>query len=197
LIGLVGVSDAIRAGSRSLLERLHDLGVRRIVLLTGDTPEAAQAVADDLGIAEVHAHALPEAKLQLIRDLQAEGHTVAMVGDGTNDAPALALADIGIAMGTHSSHVALETADIAVASNDLQQVAAVVELSQHTLRVVRQNYALALGVNVLGLLAGAGGSINPVLAALLHNASSIAVVANSARLVSHTPTVPKRNRRHR
>ncbi|WP_344679527.1 cation-translocating P-type ATPase [Saccharopolyspora taberi] len=187
-IGLVGVSDAIREGSRSLIDQLHVLGVRRIVLLTGDTPEAAQAVADDLGIAEVHAGALPEAKLQLVRDLQAEGHTLAMVGDGTNDAPALALADIGIAMGTHSSHVALETADIALAGNDLQQVAAVVELSRHTLRVVRQNYALALGVNILGLLAGAGGSISPVLAALLHNASSIAVVANSARLVRHSPS---------
>ncbi|MGW3628108.1 HAD-IC family P-type ATPase [Streptomyces sp. NPDC000880] len=148
-------------------------------------------VADALGITEVHAHALPEGKLQLIRDLQAEGHTVAMVGDGTNDAPALALADVGISMGEHSSHVALETADIALAGNDLRQVAAVVELSRHTLRVVRQNYGLAIGVNLLGLLAGAGGSMNPVLAALPHNTSSIAVVGNSARLVNHTPHLPR------
>ncbi|QUH03989.1 cation-translocating P-type ATPase [Saccharopolyspora erythraea] len=190
LIGLLGISDAIRDGSEAVIEQLRKLGVDRIALLTGDAPEAAQAVADKLGITEVHAHALPEAKLQLIRDLQADGHTVAMVGDGTNDAPALALADIGIAMGTQASHVTLETADIALASNDLRQVPAVVELSQHTLRVVRQNYALALGVNVVGLLAGAGGSINPVLAALLHNASSITVVANSARLVNHTPALP-------
>lgn len=187
VIGLLGVCDAIRDGSRSVIDRLRELGIARLILLTGDAPEAAEAVADALGILEVHAHALPETKLRLIRDLQAEGHTVAMVGDGTNDAPALALADIGIAMGTHSSHVSLETADIALASNDLQQVPAVVELSQRTLSVVRQNYALALGVNVLGLLAGASGSINPVLAALLHNASSIAVVANSARLISHSP----------
>ncbi|TDD34564.1 heavy metal translocating P-type ATPase [Saccharopolyspora elongata] len=190
MIGLLGISDAIRDDSAAVIAQLRGLGVERIILLTGDAPEAAQAVADKLGITEVHAHALPEAKLQLIRDLQADGHTVAMVGDGTNDAPALASADIGIAMGTQSSHVTLETADIALASNDLRQVPAVVELSQHTLRVVRQNYALALGVNVLGLLAGAGGSINPVLAALLHNASSITVVANSARLVNHTPALP-------
>ncbi|WP_308311738.1 heavy metal translocating P-type ATPase [Streptomyces sp. ISL-111] len=191
LIGMLGVSDALRTEANTVVEQLKDLGVSRILLLTGDAPEAAQVVADTLGITEVHAHALPEAKLQLIRDLQAEGHTVAMVGDGTNDAPALALADIGISMGAHSSHVALETADIALPGNDLRQVPAVVELSRHTLRVVRQNYGLAIGVNLVGLLAGAGGTINPVLAALLHNTSSIAVVANSARLVNHTPHLPQ------
>jgi cation-transporting P-type ATPase C len=190
LIGMLGVSDAVRAGAGVVIQQLRTLGVQRIILLTGDAPETAQVVADALDIAEVHAHALPEAKLQLIRDLQAEGHTVAMVGDGTNDAPALALADVGIAMGEHSSHVALETADIALAGNDLQQVAAVVELSRHTLRVVRQNYSLAIGVNLVGLLASAGGSINPVVAALLHNTSSIAVVGNSARLVNHKPHLP-------
>lgn len=190
LIGMLGVSDAVRTAAGPVVQQLRDLGVQRIVLLTGDAPETAQAVADALDIAEVHAHALPEAKLQLIRDLQEEGHMVAMVGDGTNDAPALALADVGIAMGEHSSHVALETADIALAGNDLRQVAAVVELSRHTLRVVRQNYGLAIGVNLAGLLAGAGGSINPVVAALLHNTSSIAVVGNSARLVNHTPHLP-------
>ncbi|MEW2368047.1 cation-translocating P-type ATPase [Streptomyces sp. NPDC006656] len=191
LIGMLGVSDAVRAGAETVIQQLRDLGVSRVLLLTGDAPETAQVVADALGITEVHAHALPEAKLQLIRDLQAEGHTVAMVGDGTNDAPALALADVGITMGEHSSHVALETADIALAGNDLRQVPAVVELSRHTLRVVRQNYGLAIGVNLLGLVAGAGGSMNPVLAALLHNTSSIAVVGNSARLVNHTPHLPR------
>ncbi|MGW6602527.1 heavy metal translocating P-type ATPase [Streptomyces sp. NPDC055036] len=190
LIGMLGLSDTIRDGASTAVRQLADLGVHRIILLTGDSPEAAEAVADVLAVHEIHAHALPEMKLQLIRDLKNEGHIVAMVGDGTNDAPALALADVGITLGAHSSHVALETADIALASSDLRQVVEAVELSRHTLRVVRQNYALAIGVNLLGLLAGAGGSITPVAAALLHNTSSITVVANSARLVNHTPHLP-------
>ncbi|MFI1621282.1 HAD-IC family P-type ATPase [Streptomyces lydicus] len=131
LIGLLGVSYAVRSGADTVIRQLTDLGVSRVVLLAGDAPETAQAVADTLGITEVHAHALPEGTLQLIRDLQAEGHTVAMVGDGTNDAPALALAEVGISMGAHSSHVALETADIALPGDDLRQVPAVVELSRH------------------------------------------------------------------
>ncbi|WP_329486716.1 HAD-IC family P-type ATPase [Kitasatospora sp. NBC_01246] len=190
LIGMLGVSDAVRAEAYTVVRQLQDLGVTRILLLTGDAPETAQVVADTLGITEVHAHALPEAKLQIVRDLQTEGHLVAMVGDGTNDAPTLALADVGITMGEHSSHVALEAAHIALATNDLRQVPAVVELSRHTLRVVRQNYGLATGVNLVGLLASASGSLNPVLAALLHNTSSIAVVGNSVRLVNHRPHLP-------
>ena len=169
-IGMLGLSDAVRGGADTI-RQLTDLGVTRIVPLTGDAPETAQAVADTLGITEVHARAPPEAKLQLIRDPQAEGHRVAMAGDGTNDAPAFALA-------------------LALAGHDLREVAAVVELSRHTLRVVRQNYTLSIGVNLAGPIAGAGGSINPALATLLHNTSNIAVVANSARLVGHTPHLP-------
>jgi manganese/zinc-transporting P-type ATPase C len=154
-------------------------------MLTGDNPDRAQSVAERLGLREFWADALPEEKLAVVRRLQAEGHVVAMVGDGTNDGPALALADLGIAMGASGSDVALETADIALASDDLRQVASLIRLGRHTLSVVRQNYALAIGVNVIGLVAGALGSLNPVLAAILHNASSVAVVMNSARLIGY------------
>jgi cation-transporting P-type ATPase C len=189
LIGILGVADAIRPEAPAVLARLRELGVERIVMLTGDAPEIAHAVADHLGIEEYHAEALPEDKLAVIRDLQAQGHAVAMVGDGTNDAPALALADISVAMGANGSHVAIETADITIAGSGLTPVPAVVLLSRRTLQVVRQNYALSIGVNILGLLAGAGGGLSPVLAAMLHNASSIAVVLNSSRLLRYEPSI--------
>jgi cation-transporting P-type ATPase C len=185
LIGLLGVTDAVRADSQDTLAELNELGVHRLLMLTGDNPDRAQSVAERLGLREFWADALPEEKLAVVRHLQAEGYVVAMVGDGTNDGPALALADLGIAMGASGSDVALETADIALASDDLRQVASLIRLGRHTLSVVRQNYALAIGVNVIGLMAGALGSLNPVLAAILHNASSVAVVMNSARLIGY------------
>ena len=190
LVGLLGVTDAVRPESRRVLDELCALGVRRVVMLTGDSPAAAAAVADQLGISEWHAEALPQTKVDVVEKLQAEGHVVAMVGDGTNDAPALALADIGIAMGLSGTDVAVETADVALAANHLPAVADVVRLGRRTLHVVRQNYGLAIGVNAVGLLAGAVGTLNPVLAAVLHNASSVAVVVNSGRLTRFDTTEP-------
>ncbi|HEX3605987.1 MAG TPA: cation-translocating P-type ATPase [Candidatus Dormibacteraeota bacterium] len=182
LVGLIGVTDTVRPESAQVLSELRALGVRRIVMLTGDAPGTAAAVAAKLGIEEWHAQVLPEDKLAVVRRLQEEGHVVAMVGDGTNDAPALALADVGIAMGLGGTDVAVETADVALAASRLTEVASVLRLGRHTLRVIGQNYGLAIGVNSLGLVAGALGRLNPVIAAVLHNASSVAVVVNSSRL---------------
>lgn len=185
LVGLISLRDEIRPESAAVLERLRANGVRRIVMLTGDHPETAAVVAEQLGIAEWQAEVLPEDKLAVVRRLREEGHTVAMVGDGVNDAPALAEADIGIAMGLGGTDVAVETADVALASDDLHRLLDVRDLGGRAVGVIRQNYAMSIAVNALGLLIGAGGALSPVLAAVLHNASSVAVVANSSRLIRY------------
>ncbi|HEU0102718.1 MAG TPA: cation-translocating P-type ATPase [Mycobacteriales bacterium] len=185
LVGLVSLRDTVRPEAPAVLQGLRDRGVRRIVMLTGDHPDTAAAVAAELAVTEWHAQVLPEDKQDLVRDLQAAGHVVAMVGDGTNDAPALALADIGVAMGIAGTDVAVETADAALAGDDLMKLLDLLDLGGHTIDVIRQNYGMSIAVNGLGLLASAAGALSPVLAAVLHNASSIAVVANSSRLIRH------------
>jgi cation-transporting P-type ATPase C len=187
VIGLIGVRDHVRPEARSALLELRSLGVGRVRMLTGDGEEAAAAVAGLVGVDEWRARMLPEEKYEEIRSLKAAGHTVAMVGDGINDAPALAIADVGIAMGTAGSDVALEAADIALASADLRRIATMLRLSQETISVIRQNYAAALGVNAGGVVLGAFGLLNPLLAAVLHNLSTLLVVINSARLVPFEP----------
>ncbi|MGI5130107.1 heavy metal translocating P-type ATPase [Pseudonocardia sp. CA-107938] len=185
LVGLVSLRDTVRPESRAVLDALRADGVRRIVLLTGDHPDTAAAVAAELGIDEFHARVLPEQKQDLVRTLQTAGHTVAVVGDGTNDAPALALADIGIAMGVGGTDVAVETADVALAGDDLRALLVLRDLGRRSIGLVRQNYGMSIAVNAAGLLVSAGGALSPVVAAILHNASSVAVVANSSRLIRH------------
>jgi manganese/zinc-transporting P-type ATPase C len=185
LVGLISLRDELRPESKSVLKALRANGVRRIVMLTGDHPETARAVADELGITEWRAEVLPEDKLDVVHALREDGYTVAMVGDGINDAPALAAADIGIAMGLGGTDVAVETADVALASDDLRRLLDVRALGGRAVDVIQQNYAMSITVNAFGLLLGAGGGLSPVMAAILHNASSVAVVANSSRLIRY------------
>ncbi|WP_269175975.1 heavy metal translocating P-type ATPase [Modestobacter sp. VKM Ac-2986] len=185
LVGLVSLRDEIRPESREVLDALRATGVQRIVMLTGDHAVTAAAVAAELGITEWQAEVLPEHKQDAVTALQAQGHTVAMVGDGTNDAPALAAADIGIAMGVSGTDVAVETADVALVGDDLRHLLDLRELGGRTLQIVRQNYGMSIAVNGIGLLVAGGGALSPVLAAVLHNASSVAVAGNSARLVRY------------
>jgi cation-transporting P-type ATPase C len=185
LVGLVSLRDTVRPEARQVLDALRADGVQRVVLLTGDHPETAAAVAAELGIEEFWAQVPPEGKQDLVRSLQAEGHTVAMVGDGTNDAPALALADIGIAMGVAGTDVAVETADVALAGDDLRRLLDLRDLGRRSIGVIRQNYAMSIAVNAAGLLVSAAGALSPVVAAILHNASSVAVVGNSSRMIRY------------
>ncbi len=189
VIGVVAVADAIRPEARSMVERLRRIGIRETVMLTGDRQAVAEAVAQAVGIDTVRAQLLPEDKLDAIKRLQNSGHTVAMVGDGVNDAPALATADIGVAMGAAGSAVAIETADIALMSDRLDRLPEALGLARRTVRVMRQNIGIAL-VTVALLLAGVfAGGVTMSVGMLVHEASVLVVIVNAMRLLRRPATL--------
>jgi manganese/zinc-transporting P-type ATPase C len=188
LVGLIAVSVQVRPEAGAALRTLRQAGVSRLVMLTGDHDGVAQHVATSLGVTEWRARLLPHDKFAAIQEMRASGRRVARVGEGINDASALAVANVGFAMGAAGSDVAIETADVALASDDLRNIADVLDISRQTMRVVRQNYSMALGVNSIGLYLAAAGSINPIIAAVLHNLSTLVVVFNSSRLIRYDPT---------
>jgi len=181
--GLLAISDPIRMDATEMVRRLRADGIGTIVMLTGDDPATARAVAQKAGISDVRAGLLPEEKLAAIRGLQAQGHVVAMIGDGINDTPALAAADIGIAMGAAGAGLAIETADIALMADDLLKIPEAIHLSRATLKNIRQNVVIAL-VTVTGLLTGVLlGSVHMAGGMLVHQASVLVVIANGMRLL--------------
>ena len=187
LAGLVSVADPIKDSTFEAVERLHGDGLR-IVMVTGDAEATARAVAARLGIDEVHADTLPEQKLELVRRLQQEGARVAMAGDGINDAPALAAAEVGIAMGT-GTDVAMESAAVTLVKGDLRTIADARALSRVTLANVRQNLVFAFGYNSLGIPVAAGVLypvlgvlLSPMIAAAAMSLSSVSVIGNALRL---------------
>lgn len=182
LIGALGIMDTMRPDAPQMIRKLRDYGVERVLMITGDSPETAHHIAEAAGIDEVHARLLPEDKLKAVKKLQEEGHKVAMTGDGINDAPALAAADLGIAMGATGTDVAIETADIALMSDDLLKISEALSLSKKTLRNIRQNVVVAL-VTVGTLLAGVFmGSVHMAGGMLIHELSVMAVILNGMRL---------------
>ena len=183
VLGVVAVADRIRTDAAEMVRRLHAAGVSKVVMLTGDNRRVAEAVAARVGVDEVHAGLLPEDKLTIVARLKAEGHVVAMVGDGVNDAPALATADIGVAMGAAGTGVAIETADIALMADDLLKLPRAVRLARRTVRTMRQNIVVALVV-VGTLLAGVlFGGVTMALGMLVHEASVLVVIVNAMRLL--------------
>ena len=182
--GVIHIADTVRAGAREALAALKAGGVKRLVMLTGDNANTAQSVAKELGIDEVQADLKPEDKVSAIARLQAEGHRVAMVGDGVNDAPALARADVGIAMGAAGTQAALEAADIALMTDDLSKIAAARAIARRAYRTVQENLFVGVGVvHVLGIAAAMLGWIGPIEAAIIHLGPDVLVFLNSVKLL--------------
>src|SRR5947207_9359599 len=182
-VGWVGLQDQTRAEARESLAGLKDTGVRRIAMVTGDRQPVAARVAREIGCEEVVAECLPQNKVEFVRQMKERGYRVAVVGDGVNDAPALAAGDMGIAMGAAGSEVAIHSATIALMNNDLRRLPFLVKLSRQTRAVINQNFLFGICFILGGWTAGAFGYLNPIIAAVLHNAGSLVVVFNSARLV--------------
>lgn len=183
--GVIGLADAVRPQAREVIARLRGMGIGHLVMLTGDHAVTAEAIAREVGITDVRAGLLPEQKLDVIRELRASGEVVAMIGDGVNDAPALVLADVGVAMGAAGTDVALESADVALMGDDLTLLPEIFALSQRALGIIRQNiWGFAVAVNIAGIALASSGLLSPIGAAIVHNVASLFVVINSGRLLT-------------
>jgi heavy metal translocating P-type ATPase len=183
VVGLVAIADEVRPETALAVSALKGLGIRHIAMLTGDNIRVAQAVAGPLGIDDIHAGLLPEDKQRLIKELQAQGRVVAMVGDGINDAPALALADVGIVMGAAGTDVAIEAADVTLMNDDLGRVVEFVQMSRKVLRRIKLNIFLSIVYNAVGLGLATLGLMSPVLAVVFQEAGCVSVVVSSTLLL--------------
>ncbi|HEY9672338.1 MAG TPA: heavy metal translocating P-type ATPase [Waterburya sp.] len=185
LLGIIAIADTIRSAAANIVKHLKQLGIEQIVMLTGDNERTAQSVAQELGVDQVYAELLPEDKVSVIRRLQQQHQTVAMVGDGINDAPALAQASVGIAMGTAGSDVALETADIVLMADRLEKLEQAIRLGRRSQRIVKQNITFALTFIVLLLIANFAGNITMPLGVIGHEGSTVLVTLNGLRLLKN------------
>lgn len=184
LAGGLIIGDQVRDEADQALARIRRLGISRIVLLTGDSEGAAASLQRELKLDDIHARLLPHDKLAVIRRYQREGYVVAMVGEGINDAPALAAADVGIAMGAAGTDLAIQSSQVALMGDRLERLPEVMQISRLTMFIVRQNiWIFAVAFNVIGILLAASGWIDPVMGAAIHNVASLFVVMNSARLI--------------
>jgi Cd2+/Zn2+-exporting ATPase len=184
-LGWIGLQDKTRPEAQKAVRELFDIGVKRVTMLTGDRSEVASRVAAELGCTDFKAQCLPQDKLAIVEQIKKDGHTVVVVGDGINDAPALAAGDLGIAMGAAGSDVAINSASIALMSNDLKRLPFLVRLSRKTRRVINQNLGFGVMFIILGDTAAAAAWLPAVYAAVLHFVGSLIVVFNSARLVRY------------
>ena len=185
LLGVLGIHDALRENMKKAINRLRYEGIDDIVLLTGDVEQQAEIIADRMAVDRYRAEAMPEDKAETVLKLQSKGTQVVMIGDGINDAPALAYADVGVAMGGTRTDIAMEAADITITGDDPLMIPAVIKLAGRTMQTVRQNFAVAVGVNSLGIVLAAIGVLPVFWGVVLHNSCTVAVVLNSSRLLFH------------
>jgi len=185
-LGYLAITDQMRANAGTVIEDLGKIGIRKMALLTGDGYAAAYGVAKQAGIEEFHTTLLPQQKLDYIRNLQKQNCKVAMVGDGINDAPSLAAADIGIAMGAMGTDVALDAADVALMNDELSKIPFALKLGKATLKTINFNIAFAMVFNLLAIIGSGLGYLHPISGAIVHNIGSVLVVVNSAMLIRKT-----------
>ncbi len=196
LQGVIVVANAVRANAKAVLDWLRQDGASYLFLGTGDTGSVAESLADSLGFDGYQGDLLPEGKADYVEKFEKEGKRVVMVGDGVNDALALSKATVGVAMGAGGAEVAIEAADIALVDSELERLVAMRQLSHRTLLTIEQNYYLATGTNVLGVILGAGGLLSPVMAGMLHIVHTLGILINSSRLLNwEAPGLEKSKKR--
>ena len=183
LAGVIYLSDSVRAEAGDTAERLGRLGIKRLIMLTGDREIVAEAVASRVGIHEIHAECLPQHKLEVVDGLKQQGHRVLVIGDGINDAPALAAGDLSVAMGALGSDVAIQTADAALMTEDIGRLPVLLALSRRTLQIIHLNLLAGFVFIVLAIIASSLGWVTPIVAAFIHEFGAFFVLLNSARLL--------------
>jgi Cd2+/Zn2+-exporting ATPase/Cu+-exporting ATPase len=183
--GVIAVADLIRKSTLEAIQELKRMGIKRLIMLTGDNQKTAEAVAKEIGINEFYAELLPEDKVAKVKALKKEGCRIAMIGDGINDAPVLAAADIGIAMAAAGTDIAIEAADIALMRDDWQQVPEAVKIGKRTFTTIKQNLGIGLFFNIVGVSLAASGLLTPIMAAIAHVIPDIGVFLNSSKLLAY------------
>ncbi len=182
LTGIISIADTLRKGAKAAIDKIRQEGVSEIWMLTGDSDRVANRIGKELGL-RYQANLLPEEKVMSVKEWKRRGRVVAMIGDGVNDAPALAAADIGIAMGAVGTDVAIETADIALMTDEIEKIPSAIRLSRKALRVIKENIGFAIVFNTVLVLLSAQGWITMIFGAMMHQASSLLVILNSMRLL--------------
>ena len=183
ILAIIAVADEVRESSKEVIAQLHKLGIAHTIMLTGDNNDTAQFIGKEIGVSDIKAELMPEDKLTYIKELKQTYGKVAMIGDGVNDAPALAASTVGIAMGGAGTDTALETADVALMGDDLKKLPFIVNLSRKTLKIIKQNITFSLGIKLLALLLVLPGWLTLWIAIVADMGATLLVTLNGLRLM--------------